>query len=119
MSVNIEASELFRALSDQTRLRCVVLLVRHDELCVCELTHALGLPQPKISHHLSYLRKAGMVSDRKSGLWVYYRINPDLPDWIGELVRSTAEGLAQQTPYAADSKALTAMPDRHVTTCSA
>ncbi len=55
----MEPSTLFKALSDPTRLRCITLLSSHDELCVCELTQALDLPQPKVSHHLAALRKAG------------------------------------------------------------
>lgn len=118
MSVNIEAAELFRALSDQTRLRCLVLLVQHEELCVCELTQALALPQPKVSHHLSNLRRAGLVSDRKSGLWVHYRINPALPAWVAKLLQTTTEGVAVQAPFAADRAALAEMPNRNMTSCS-
>ena len=60
----MDACQLFKALSDTTRLRCLSLLVNEEELCVCELTHALALPQPKISHHMAALRKAELVSDR-------------------------------------------------------
>ena len=115
----MDAAQLFKALSDPTRLRCLVLLMPRQELCVCELTHALGLPQPKVSHHLAALRRAGLVSDRKAGLWIYYRIHPDLPPWIQAVIRATAEGVAAEEPYVSDALALSEMPNRPGGICSA
>jgi ArsR family transcriptional regulator len=115
----MDSSQLFKALSDPTRLRCLILLVNHKELCVCELTHTLALPQPKISHHLGSLRKAGLVSDRKTGLWVYYRLNDSLPEWVVEVLRSTACGLAKEEPYGTDALALQDMSNRPGSACSA
>lgn len=66
-------SRLFKALSDPTRLRIVALLA-HEELCVCHVEGALGLSQPLISRHLAVLRNAGVVSHRREGSWVYYRL---------------------------------------------
>lgn len=66
---------VFRALSDQTRLR-ILNLLRSGELCVCHLVAVLGVPQPTASRHLSYLRRAGLVVARKQGLWSYYRLSP-------------------------------------------
>ena len=66
---------MFRAFSDRTRLR-IVHLLRPGELCVCDLVAVLDVPQPKISRHLSYLRRAGLVQARKDGLWSYYRLAP-------------------------------------------
>ena len=66
-------SRLFRALGDETRLRIIALLA-HGELCVCHLQDALGLPQPTVSRHLAYLRRSGLVSTRRDGLWVHYRL---------------------------------------------
>lgn len=110
---------LFKALSDQTRLRCLALLSGHDELCVCELTHALALPQPKVSHHLGTLRKAGLVSDRKVGLWIYYRINGTLPPWCQDVIHSAVSGVQNEEPYASDNRALSEMPNRPGGICSA
>lgn len=110
---------LFKSLSDQTRLRCLALLVGQHELCVCELTHALTLPQPKVSHHLGTLRKAGLVSDRKEGLWIYYRINEALPKWAKDVVHSAVSGIRNDEPYASDRQALTEMPNRPGGICSA
>jgi ArsR family transcriptional regulator, arsenate/arsenite/antimonite-responsive transcriptional repressor len=66
---------MFKALSDETRLRITALLSL-GELCVCHLERALDLPQPNISRHLAVLRGAGMVEDRRVGNWVYYRLAP-------------------------------------------
>ncbi len=115
----MHAPELFKALSDPTRLRCLSLLVSADELCVCELTYALSLPQPRVSHHLAALRRAALVTDRKVGLWIYYQLNPDLPPWIVEVIRTTAQGISSEKPYANDLYALAEMPDRPGTACVA
>jgi len=66
---------VFRAFSDRTRLR-ILSLLRDGELCVGDLVEVLKLPQPKVSRHLAYLRKAGLVSTRESGLWNFYRLAP-------------------------------------------
>ena len=63
----------FAALADRTRLR-LINLMGPDELCVCFFVEVLGTNQPKISRHLAYLRRAGLVSDRKDGKWVHYRV---------------------------------------------
>jgi DNA-binding transcriptional ArsR family regulator len=61
---------IFKALSDETRLR-IYLLLKH-ELCVCQIQVALGMSQTKISRHLTVLRNAGLVDARRDGLWMYY-----------------------------------------------
>ena len=66
---------MFRAFSDRTRLR-ILNLLRPGELCVCDLVRALDLPQPKVSRHLAYLRRTGLVTGRKDGLWTYYTLAP-------------------------------------------
>jgi ArsR family transcriptional regulator len=64
---------LFRALADRTRLR-LLNLMRDQEVCVCYFVEILRASQPKISRHLAYLRRAGIVSVRRSGTWMHYRI---------------------------------------------
>ena len=71
----LTADGFFAALGNDTRLRCLVLLEREGELCVCELTHALGIIQPVVSRHLAVLREAQIVVDRREGVWIHYRIN--------------------------------------------
>lgn len=66
---------VFRAFSDRTRLRLLsALRARGDEVCVCDLVGVLGLPQAKVSRHLAYLRKAGLVTVRREGAWRYYAL---------------------------------------------
>ncbi len=74
-------AQFFKCLSDETRLRCVALLPKQGKFCVCELTAALDVSQPKISRHLTLLRQCGLLLDSREGQWVYYQINPKLPDW--------------------------------------
>lgn len=79
------AVALFHALSDETRLDIVGRLSA-GELCVCDLTDALDSKQSRLSWHLKVLKDAGIVSDRKQGRWVYYRLNPDAFAQAGEIV---------------------------------
>jgi ArsR family transcriptional regulator len=67
--------KMFRALADPTRLR-ILNLLRPGERCVCDLVRIIGVPQPNISQHLAYLRKAGLVTGRKDGLWMHYSLAP-------------------------------------------
>src|SRR3954471_16923833 len=62
-----------KGLADETRLRILGLLLR-GEVCFCHIHESLGIPQPKASRHLAYLRKAGLVETRRDGLWVNYRM---------------------------------------------
>ena len=68
-----EVLSLFKALSDETRLRVLKLLER-GELCVCDIVAALDTVQPKVSFHLASLKAAGLITDRRQGKWTYYRI---------------------------------------------
>jgi ArsR family transcriptional regulator len=70
--------EVLKALADPTRLRILALLAS-GEICVCHIHTALTVPQPTASRHLAYLKKSGLVEDRKVGLWKHYRLKP-LPE---------------------------------------
>jgi ArsR family transcriptional regulator len=105
-------SNFFSALSNDIRLRCLMLLVKQKELCVCELTHAFGSAQPAVSRHLARLREAGIVVDRREGLLIYYRLHPDLPKWASNVLRTTANAIVRQQPFVNDSSALANMPNR-------
>lgn len=65
---------MFKALSDETRLRILHLLLK-GELCVCDVMCVLKLPQSKVSRHFAYLRKANLVNGRKEGLWMHYSLS--------------------------------------------
>ncbi len=117
--MNVMPELFFKALADQTRLRCVALLQQEGELCVCELTYALQLVQPKISRHLALLRESGLVLDRREGLWVYYRIHPELPEWATRTLAAVVQGSANTPPFSTDRMALDAMSNRPGRQCCA
>ncbi len=68
-----EIDQMFRAFSDRTRLR-ILCLIKGREMCVGDIVEVLGLPQPKASRHLAYLRRTGLVEVRKQGLWCLYSL---------------------------------------------
>lgn len=65
---------VFKALSDETRLR-ILKLLENGELCVCDINAALDMIQPKVSFHLRILKEAGLIKDRKQGRWINYRLD--------------------------------------------
>ncbi len=75
-----KASRLFKALSDETRLR-ILKMLEVRPLCVCEIQHVLKGSQPNVSHHLKTLADAGLVDSKRDGLWIAYRIadSPETP----------------------------------------
>jgi len=115
----ITVANFFPALADPTRLRSLLLLAAEGELCVCELTHALNESQPKISRHLAMLREIGIVSDRREGLWIHYRISPDLPAWARKILNTASQANATAKPFAQDRKRLRGAPTRPPMRCCA
>jgi ArsR family transcriptional regulator, arsenate/arsenite/antimonite-responsive transcriptional repressor len=73
MKQKFPLERLFRALADPTRLR-LINLVATQEVCVCYFVEVIGVPQPKISRHLAYLRRAGIVAARREGKWMHYKL---------------------------------------------
>jgi ArsR family transcriptional regulator, arsenate/arsenite/antimonite-responsive transcriptional repressor len=69
-----ELSDIFKALGDETRLAILALLLEHGELCVCDIEGVIGASQSKTSRHLRYLLHAGLVQDRREGIWMHYSI---------------------------------------------
>lgn len=80
-------AEILKALADETRLM-VLTMLQDGEMCVCEIMDVLPLSQPAVSHHLKILRQAGLVTDRRQGKWIYYRIDPEALAAVGELLDS-------------------------------
>ncbi len=78
-------TQLFGALSDETRLH-ILNLLRGGEWCVCELTEAVGIRQSLLSFHLRTLKEAGLVADRRDGRWVHYSLNTPGLEQIGEFI---------------------------------
>jgi len=112
-----ETDTFFKMLADSTRLRCLLLMQAEGELCVCELTHALNMSQPKISRHLAHLREAGVLVARRNGTWMNYRINPDLQGWALQVVQNTLDGVRQSEPFVSDSNMLHTMTNRPGVAC--
>lgn len=87
-------AQVFKALSEETRLQMMALLLQREELCVCDLMQVLEITQSKASRHLRYLANAGLLADRREGLWVYYRIAGSLDAERGPVVAMIRELLA-------------------------
>jgi ArsR family transcriptional regulator, arsenate/arsenite/antimonite-responsive transcriptional repressor len=96
----------FQALGDTTRLR-LLNLMGEQEVCVCYFVEILRAPQPKISRHLAYLRNAGIVSSRREGKWMHYRIV--MPPHIGasQVLQQTLDSLKEDKTMHADRARLT------------
>ena len=78
----MDQADFFKCLSDPTRLDILKIILERQNVCVCEITEILELSQPKISRHLALLRNLSILLDERKGQWVYYRLNPDLPEWV-------------------------------------
>jgi ArsR family transcriptional regulator len=96
---------LFRALGDPTRLRLLNLMAE-QEVCVCYFTEVIGAPQPKISRHLAYLRKAGIVAARREGKWMHYKLAAPPDPYAAAILKSVMEALKQDTQLRRDLQRL-------------
>jgi ArsR family transcriptional regulator len=115
---------VFKALADTTRLRILGLLLA-GEVCVCNIHDSLGLPQPKVSRHLAYLRRAGLVAARKDGLWVHYRlatlddpVMQALLDAVGHAIGHLESGARDRRRLAAQVPTVSAAPRLPMATAS-
>jgi ArsR family transcriptional regulator, arsenate/arsenite/antimonite-responsive transcriptional repressor len=97
---------LFRALADRTRLRLINLMTV-DEICVCFFVTVLGTNQPKISRHLAYLRKAGIVSARRDGKWIHYSLAEPPDPHAARLFKEVLAWLAEDDEMRRDLGRLT------------
>lgn len=93
MASSYNLVRLFEALSDRTRLRLLNLLDGQREVCVCYFVAILGQSQPKISRHLAYLRKAGIVDSRREGKWAHYSIRRPADAGVAAILEAALEGL--------------------------
>jgi ArsR family transcriptional regulator len=97
------------ALSDPIRLRLLALIHKHGELCVCEMTHALSLPQPKISKHLAVLRNAELVRMRRNAQWVLYGLEHEAAAWLDGVLSMTLRDIETDATIVEDAKRLAGM----------
>jgi ArsR family transcriptional regulator len=100
-----DLERLFRALADTTRLR-LLNLMHGREICVCYLVEVLDLPQPKISRHLAYLRRAGVVSARREGKWMHYRLAPPASRHTARILETTLDSLSREAQMQRDLQKL-------------
>ena len=96
---------LFKALADRTRLR-VIHLIGNDEVCVCFFVEVLRTNQPKVSRHLAYLRRAGLVSTRRDGKWMHYRLVEPSDPHAAKIFRDVREVLANNPEMQKDKARL-------------
>ena len=92
-----DAAQFFKVLADEARLKMLWLLFNHQELCVCDIMAALEITQSKASRHLSTLRHATLVTDRKEGLWSYYALNPVDDELVREQLAVLRTSLAKRS----------------------
>jgi ArsR family transcriptional regulator len=96
---------LYKALADENRLR-IMNLLRRGELCVCKITEILSMPQSRASRHLACLKNAGLVHDRREGLWIHYSL-VDSSSPLHEKILETLDHLSDESPlFVQDVKAL-------------
>ena len=101
-----DLERFFQALGDKTRLR-LLNLMGEQEVCVCYFVEILGSPQPKISRHLAYLRRAGLVAARREGKWMHYRIAVPPHAGAAQILGQTLTALREEKVMHADRTRLT------------
>ena len=97
---------LFRSLSDEARLRILNLLFESGELCVCDIESTLGFTQTKVSRHAGYLKRAGLIRDRKQGRWVLYSIGEPKTEEQRTIIENVREILQSHGKAQKDSHKL-------------
>jgi ArsR family transcriptional regulator len=100
-------ANIIKSLEDETRLRIMALLLDAEELCVCDFMAVLQLPQSTVSRHLSILKNAGWLSDRRAGVWIHYSFAKDLSPIHRTLIPPMRTLLAQNEVAAQDRERLT------------
>ena len=85
----IQPLELFKVLSDPTRLKIFQILYNKESRCVGELVEILDQPQPTISRHLNHLKKLGILNCVRDGTWMWYEVANDLPEWCQDILDTT------------------------------
>ncbi|MPM19727.1 hypothetical protein SDC9_66153 [bioreactor metagenome] len=94
-------TDIFKALSDETRQR-ILSLIMDGEMCVCEIEHCLGLTQSNASRHLTTLKNAGILSSSKQAQWAYYRLSEEFRSENPQLVNYLTEKLKSLPTYESD-----------------
>lgn len=116
LAAMVSEDTLLAALGNASRRRLLMLLATFGELCVCELVHAVDLPQATVSRHLATVRQARLVEARRQGTWMYYRFAREVPSWVLDIVNALQAGPAGAL-YREDKRRLRAMPNRPARCC--
>jgi ArsR family transcriptional regulator len=104
-----ELLAITKALADENRLRAVGLL-RHQELCLCQIVEVLGLASSSVSRHMSILLQARLVESRKQGRWAYFRLaEDDVPQAVRDVLETILVSLSSEKQAKADQKSLKAV----------
>jgi ArsR family transcriptional regulator len=112
-----DIERFFQALGDNTRLR-LLNLMGDQEICVCYFVEILNQPQPKISRHLAYLRNAGIVTTRRDGKWMHYRITMPPNEGAARVLQEILQWFKEEKAMQADRAKLTkacCTPEKFVT----
>ncbi len=104
--VIMDLASFYKCLSDPTRLRIVSLLVEQGPLCVCDLQECLGEPQVKMSKHIGYMRKFGLLEMERKANWNFYRVASDLPPMVTAALQAFQEHRSAIEPFATDLETL-------------
>ncbi len=111
-----ESKKIFRAFADETRLR-IMNLLNEGELCVCDVMCVLKEPQSKVSRHLAYLKREGLVLGNKKGLWMHYRLSPTALNVFRSAFQGLCSGSKNIEPLSRDLKKLTGKRKSLVACC--
>lgn len=116
-----EMASVFKALADETRLEILALLLVGGELCVCDVEGALGITQSKASRHLRYLLNAGLVENRRAGVWMHYLIPKKLDAARREIIRAARKVVTDDKRTELEDRlaAWAAEKERRDVTCAA
>ena len=109
--------EIFKALSEESRLRILSLLLE-NELCVCEIEAILHFTQSNVSRHLATLKRCGVVENRKDALWTYYRIHSVFQQEHKELWQYLSNGLKKLPTFQSDMAVLHKVKTKKLCSCS-
>ena len=101
----VPLERFFRSLADRTRLR-LIHLMSEQEICVCYFIEVIGAPQPKISRHLAYLRRAGLVAARREGKWMHYRLTVPRDPYAAAILNTTLDALKNSPEMQRDCERL-------------
>ena len=92
----IQPIDLFKVLSDPTRLKLFQILFQKEARCVGELVEMLDQPQPTISRHLNHLKKLGILNAVREGTWMWYEMADNLPSWCEDILETTYKTISEQ-----------------------